>query len=124
MNNAQVMNDANNSAVTEQENTKDLRRNEETGASGARQEVVDEVSTITSSSSSSSSSPRSVLPIPHKTEADQEINLGVQQSDMENVIQESVNGEGSLESMSQNVQPSIDDSTDESHNGDLIHSQV
>ena len=117
------MNDVNDSAVTEQENTKDLRSIEEPSASGVRQEVVDEVSTITSSSSSSSSSPRSVLPIPHKTEADQEIN-GVQQSDMENVIQESVNGEGSLESLSQNVQPSMDDSTDESHNGDLIHSQV
>ncbi|MCI17395.1 uro-adherence factor A-like, partial [Trifolium medium] len=48
----------------------------------------------------------------------------VQQSDVENVAQETVNGDGPLESMSQNIQPSIVDPNVESHNGDLIHSLV
>ncbi|MCI59198.1 hypothetical protein A2U01_0080453, partial [Trifolium medium] len=48
------------------------------------------------SSSSSSSSPRSVLHSPRKTAAGQEMPQGVQQSDVENVAQETVNVEGEL----------------------------
>lgn len=112
----------NNSEATKQDNTEDLRCNEEPGASGVRQEATDEIST--NSSSTSSSSPSSVLPIQQKTTTDQEIHIGVQQSDMEDVAQEIVNGEGPLDSMSQNIHPFMDDPHVESHNNDLDHSQV
>lgn len=108
----------NNSAATEQDNTEDLRSNEESGASVSQHETTNEMSTNSSSSSSSSSlSPRSVLPIPQKTVEDQEIHVDVEQSDMEDVAQETVNGD----SMPENIQPSMSDSNVESHNG---HSQV
>lgn len=120
----------NDSKATEQDNTNILRSNEEPGASveepGAsvtQQEAPDEISTITSSSSSSSS-PTAVLHAPQRTVADQEIHAGVQQSDLENVTEETVNGEGSLDSMSRNIQLSVDYSNVESHNADLDNSQV
>ncbi|XP_073221009.1 uncharacterized protein [Cicer arietinum] len=121
INKEQVVNDVNNSEATKQDNTEDLRCNEEPGASGVRQEATDEIST--NSSSTSSSSPSSVLPIQQKTTTDQEIHIGVQQSDMEDVAQEIVNGEGPLDSMSQNIHPFMDDPHVESHNNDLDHSQ-
>lgn len=128
MDKSQVINDVNNSAATEQDNTQDLRSNEELSASTLTQEVADEVSI---NSSNSSSSPRSVLPSPQKTTTDQvsspfqEIHLGVvHQFDMEDVAQETINGEGSLDSMPQNIHPSADDPNVESHNSDLGHSQV
>ncbi|CAJ2652436.1 unnamed protein product [Trifolium pratense] len=125
INTDQVMNEVNNSAATEQDNTTDIGSNEVPQSSQVhhhRQQTVDEVSTITSSSSSSSS-PRSVLHSPRKTSAGQEMPQVVQQSDVENVAQETVNVEGPVESMSQNIQPSMVDPNVESHNGDLIHSQ-
>ncbi|XP_061347126.1 uncharacterized protein LOC133292707 [Gastrolobium bilobum] len=125
---SQVINDVNNSIATEQENTQNSNSSEDSGASVVRQEAIDEVS----SNSSSTSSPRSVLPIPQKTIADQvtssaynnqEGHLGVQQSYMEDMAQATLNGEGPLDSMPQNIQPSMDDPNVESHNGDLSHSQ-
>jgi hypothetical protein len=120
------MNEANNSAATEQDNTTNIGSNEEHQQSQVhhhRQETIDEVSTITSSSSSSSS-PRSVLHSPRKAAAVEEMPQGVPQLDVENVAQETINGEGPVESMSRNIQPSMVDPNVESHNGDLIHSQV
>ncbi|CAI8585695.1 unnamed protein product [Vicia faba] len=123
LNKQQISNEVNDSEATNQDNTNDLRSNEEAGASVTRQEAPDEISTITNSSSSSSS-PTSVFPIPHPTTADQEIHTGVQQSNMEDVAYETVNGDGLLDSMPQNVQLSVDYSNVESHNSDLDNSQV
>ncbi|KAK7321339.1 hypothetical protein VNO77_31888 [Canavalia gladiata] len=117
---AQDINDANNSARSEQDNTHSSRNNEEPSALAMQQEATDDASI----NSSSASSPRSILPIPQKTLADQdslpsynqEIQLGGQQCSMEDVPQEILNGEGPLHSMPQNIQPSPDDPNVESHN--------
>ncbi|TKY56445.1 dentin sialophosphoprotein [Spatholobus suberectus] len=126
---AQVVNDGNNSTASEQDNTHNSRGNEEPGASDAvmQQEATDEVSI----NSSSSSSPRSVLSITQKTIADQvpssaynqETHLDVQQSNMQDVAQEILNGEGPLDSIPQNILPSIDNPNVESHHSDLNHPQ-
>ncbi|CAK8537706.1 unnamed protein product [Lathyrus sativus] len=116
----QISNDVNDSEATEQDSINELRSNEEPGASVTRQEAPDEISIITTSPSSSLTS---VLQIPHTTVADQEIHTGIQPSYIEDVTQETVNGEGLLDSMSQNIQLFVDDSNVESHNRDLDNSQ-
>lgn len=124
-NEAQVINEVNNSEATEQDNTENSRNNEDPGASVVRQESIDEAST-----SSVASSPRSVLP--EKTIADevlspvynQHIHIGAQQSNIEDMAQETLNDEHSPDTMAQNIQPLMEDTTDESHNGDFNHSQV
>ncbi|KAJ1378552.1 hypothetical protein SESBI_47734 [Sesbania bispinosa] len=126
INKEQVIIDVNNSAASEQDNTQGSRSNEEPSVSNVQQEPTDEVS----NNSSLSSSPRSVLQIPQKTITDQvsssgynqEIHLGVEQSNMD-VAQETLNGEGSLDSLPQNIQPPMDVPNVESHNSDLSHSQ-
>ena len=93
-----------------------------------QQEVTDGVSI----NSSSSSSPRSVLSITQKTIANQvpssgfnpETHQDVQQSNMQDVSQGTLNGEGPPDSIPQNIQPSMDDPNVESHNSDLSHPQV
>ncbi|KAL2317515.1 hypothetical protein Fmac_031391 [Flemingia macrophylla] len=117
--NSQVINDGNNSTVSEQDNTHKSRGNEEPGTSDSvmQREATDEVS----NNSSSSSSPRSVLSIAPKTIAGQvsgpafnkETDQDVQQSNMKEITQEILN-EGPLDSISQNI---------ESHSSDLIHPQ-
>ncbi|XP_050908641.1 uncharacterized protein LOC127122333 [Lathyrus oleraceus] len=116
----QISNEVNDSEAIEHEHEHE-HDNEKSGASVTRQEGPDEISTITSSSSPSSS-PTYVLHIPHTMVADQEIHTGTQQSDIEDVTQETVNHERSLDSMSQNIQLSVDDSNVESHNRDLDNS--
>ena len=117
----------NNSAATEQENTQNSKYNEDHGgASVVRQEAVEEVSI----NSSSSSSPRSVLS--QKAMADQasssaynqEMHSGIQQSNMEDMTQATLNSEAPLDTMTQNIRPLMDGPTVESHNSDLRHSQV
>ncbi|XP_057442292.1 uncharacterized protein LOC130734019 isoform X2 [Lotus japonicus] len=124
---APVINDVNNLESTEQDNTQDTRSNED-NTSVARQEATGEVSI----SSSSSSSPRSVLPIPQKNMADQvsssannqEIHQGVQQPNMEDMVQETLNGEAPpYDSMPQNIQPPTGDPTYKSQNNNSSHSQ-
>ncbi|RDX64403.1 hypothetical protein CR513_57045, partial [Mucuna pruriens] len=126
---AQVINDGNKSTATEQDNTHNSRDNEELGASYSvmQQEEIDEVSI----NSSSSTSPRSVLSVPPKTGANQvsspdfnqETHQDVQQSNMQDVPQEILNDQGPLDSIPQNIQPSMDDPNVESHNNDLSHPQ-
>ncbi|MED6175218.1 hypothetical protein PIB30_076320 [Stylosanthes scabra] len=117
--------DVNNSGTTEQENNQIIKSNEENGsASAVRQEVVYEVPT----NSSSSTSPRSVLS--QKAMVDQasssspnkEMQLNVQQSNIEDVVQETLYDESKLDIKPQNNQP-LDDSTVEEPNDDLSHSQ-
>eukprot|EP00256_Glycine_max_P066607 XP_025981202.1 uncharacterized protein LOC102666693 [Glycine max] len=126
---AQVINNGNNLAASEQDNTHKSRGNEEPAASHSvmQQEVTDGVSI----NSSSSSSPRSVLSITQKTIANQvpssgfnpETHQDVQQSNMQDVSQGTLNGEGPPDSIPQNIQPSMDDPNVESHNSDLSHPQ-
>ncbi|KAG5052737.1 hypothetical protein JHK87_004935 [Glycine soja] len=126
----QVINDWKNSAASEQDNTHNPRGNEEPGASDSvmQPEVTDEVSI----NSSSSSSPRPVLSITQKTIADQvpssafnqETHQDVLQSNMQDVSQETLNGEGPPDSIPQNIPPSMDDPNVESHNSDLSHPQA
>ncbi|RZC26250.1 uncharacterized protein LOC114376587 [Glycine soja] len=125
----QVINDWKNSAASEQDNTHNPRGNEEPGASDSvmQPEVTDEVSI----NSSSSSSPRPVLSITQKTIADQvpssafnqETHQDVLQSNMQDVSQETLNGEGPPDSIPQNIPPSMDDPNVESHYSDLSHPQ-
>ncbi|KAG5081038.1 hypothetical protein JHK86_005103 [Glycine max] len=126
----QVINDWKNSAASEQDNTHNPRGNEEPGASDSvmQPEVTDEVSI----NSSSSSSPRPVLSITQKTIADQvpssafnqETHQDVLQSNMQDVSQETLNGEGPPDSIPQNIPPSMDDPNVESHYSDLSHPQA
>ncbi|XP_020236797.2 uncharacterized protein LOC109816274 [Cajanus cajan] len=125
---SQVINDGNNSTVSEQVNTHNSRGDGELGISDSimQQEATDEVS----NNSSSSSSPRSVLSIAPKTTTDQvsmptfnkETHLDVQQSNMQEIKQEILN-EGPLDPIPQNIQPSIDDPNVESRSNDMIHPQ-
>lgn len=128
-NESQVINDVNNSTTTEQDNTQNSISNEDPAGpstSVVRQESIDE-----DIYSISSSSPRSVLP--DKTTADevssstfnQHMDIGTQQSNMEDVAQETLNGtEHPPDTMPQNIQPLMDDVTGESHNVDFNPSQV
>ncbi|XP_061358042.1 uncharacterized protein LOC133302300 [Gastrolobium bilobum] len=124
INEAHVTNDVNNSAATEQDNTENSRTNEDPGISVVRQESIDE-----SSIHSISSSPRSVLP--EKTIADgitssaydQEMNIDAEQSNMEDMTQETLNGERPPDILPQNIQSLMDDTNDESQNVDLNHSR-
>ncbi|KAK7385508.1 hypothetical protein VNO78_31230 [Psophocarpus tetragonolobus] len=118
---AQVINYGNNKTVSEQDNMHNSRDREEPSASDSvmQQEVTDEVSP----NSSSSSSPRSVLSITQKTTTDQvpsstynqETHLDVQ-SNKQDVAQEMLNVEASLDSIPQYIQLSMDDPNFESHN--------
>ncbi|KHN13935.1 hypothetical protein glysoja_047794 [Glycine soja] len=123
-NEEQVINDVNNSTSTEQDNTENLRSNEEPSTLVMRQESIDETS-----NSSVSSSPRSVLP--EKTMSDdvspstfdQDLHIDVQQFIMEGLAQETLNSESPTGTMPQTIQPTMDETTDESHNVDFNHSQ-
>ncbi|KAJ1381121.1 hypothetical protein SESBI_45443 [Sesbania bispinosa] len=126
INESQVINDVNNSEATEQGNIENSVSNQDPGPSTSvvRQDSIDEASSY-----SVSSSPRSVLP--EKTIADelsssphnQQMLIDTQQSDLEDMAQETLNGERPPETMPQNIQPLMHDITDESHNVDLNHSQ-
>ncbi|KAK2386788.1 hypothetical protein QL285_060638 [Trifolium repens] len=123
-NNSHVINDVSNSATTEQGNTHNSTNTEDPGprTQVVRQESVDEVS-----NESISSSPRSVLP--DKTVSDevlsptfnQPVDIGSsQQSNMEDMTQDTLNrGEHEHDTVPQNIQPSVDDITDESRNVDF-----
>ncbi|CAJ1970619.1 unnamed protein product [Sphenostylis stenocarpa] len=125
----QIINDGNNLTTSEQDNTHNSRGNEEPSAFDLdmQQKVNDEVSI----NSSSTSSPRSVLLITQKNIADQvpsstynqETHVDVQQSNIRDVTQEILNGEGSIDSTPQNIQPTMKDANVESHNIDLGHPQ-
>lgn len=125
INKTQVINDVNNSATIEQDNTHGSESNE-----GNTPVVQQEAADDTSISSGSSSSPRSVLPqntIADEVSSsayDQEMQIGVQQANMEVMPQATLNGEGPLDTTPQNIQLSMDDPTVESHNTDFRHSQV
>ncbi|KAJ1384189.1 hypothetical protein SESBI_42742 [Sesbania bispinosa] len=133
INESQVINDVNNSAATEQDNIENSVSNQDPGPSTSvvRQESNDvrQESNDEASINSVSSSPRSVLP--EKTIADelsssphnQLMLIDAQQSDMEDMAQETLNGERPPDTMPQNIQPLMHDITDESHNVDLNHSQ-
>ncbi|KAE9615160.1 hypothetical protein Lalb_Chr04g0252361 [Lupinus albus] len=122
---AQVINDVNNSATTEQDSTHNSRSYED-NTSIVEQETIDDVS-INSGSSYSS---RSILS--ENTIADQvsfstynqEMQLSEQQSNIEVIAEATSNSEGPLDTMHQNNQPSMVDLTVESHNSDFRHSQV
>jgi hypothetical protein len=125
-NDSHVINDVSNSATTEQGNTHNSTGSEDPGPSTqvVRQESVDEVS-----NESISSSPRSVLP--DKTVSDevlsptfnQPMDIGSpQQSSIEDMTQETLNHgehEHDTDTVPQNIQPSVDDITDESRNVDF-----
>ncbi|CAJ2640243.1 unnamed protein product [Trifolium pratense] len=123
-NEAHVIDDVSNSTTIEQGNTQNLTSNEDPGRSTpvVRQESVDEVS-----NESISSSPRSVLP--DKTISDevlsptfnQPMDIGSsQQSNMEDMTQDTLNhDEHEHDTMPQNIQPLVNDITDESHNVDF-----
>ncbi|MED6208561.1 hypothetical protein PIB30_046362 [Stylosanthes scabra] len=117
--------DVNNSSTTEQENNQIIKSNEDNGsASAVRQEVVYEVPT----NSSSSTSPRSVLSQKAMVDGasssspNQEMQINVQQSNIKDVVQETLYGESKLDTKPQNNQP-LDDSTVKEPNDDLSHSQ-
>lgn len=124
-NEAQVINAVNNSTSTEQDNTDNLRSNEDPGTSVMRQESIDETF-----NGSVSSSPRSVLPeITMADEVspsafDQDLHIDAQQFIMEGLAQETLNSESPTGTMPQTIQPTMDETTDESHNVDFNHSQV
>ncbi|KAK7289754.1 hypothetical protein RIF29_03662 [Crotalaria pallida] len=109
INEAEVINEANNSATTYQDNIEN--------SSIVRQESVDEAST-----SSVASSPRSVLPEVLSPVNNQQVHIGVQQSNMDNVAQETSNDESLPDTVPQNIQPLMDDITDQAHTVDLNHS--
>lgn len=126
-NEEQVINDVNNSTSTEQDNTDNLRSNEDPGTSVMRQESIDETF-----NGSVSSSPRSVLPeITMADEVspsafDQDLHIDAQQFIMEGLAQETLNSESPPDTMPQTIQPTMDDTTDESHSVDFNfnHCQV
>jgi len=126
-NEAQVINAVNNSTSTEQDNTDNLRSNEDPGTSVMRQESIDETF-----NGSVSSSPRSVLPeITMADEVspsafDQDLHIHAQQFIMEGLAQETLNSESPPDTMPQTIQPTMDDTTDESHSVDFNfnHCQV
>ncbi|KAG4377223.1 hypothetical protein AAZX31_18G064200 [Glycine max] len=119
-NEAQVINAVNNSTSTEQDNTDNLRSNEDPGTSVMRQESIDETF-----NGSVSSSPRSVLPeITMADEVspsafDQDLHIDAQQFIMEGLAQETLNSESPPDTMPQTIQPTMDDTTDESHSVDF-----
>ena len=125
INGAQVINDLNNSTAIEQDSIENLRSNEDPSISVVRQESIDDTSIY-----SIASSPRSVLPeksiaddVPSSA-FDQQMDTSDQQSNMEDMAQETSNGEHPLDTMPQNNQPLMDDATDESHKVDFNHLQV
>ncbi|KAK7387225.1 hypothetical protein VNO78_27842 [Psophocarpus tetragonolobus] len=111
--------DMNNLTSIDQDNMENLINNEDPSTSVMRQESIDETSTY-----SVSSSPRSVLP--EKVMEDEislsafdiNIHIGVQQSNMEGMTQETLDND-----MLQTIQPIMNDTTDESHNVDFNNSQ-
>ncbi|XP_057428774.1 uncharacterized protein LOC130722148 isoform X2 [Lotus japonicus] len=121
-----VINDVSISAVIEQNNNENTISNEDPSPSTSvlRQESVDE-----GSNSSIASSPRSVLP--EKTIVDevsssastQQLHTGSQHSEMEFMAQETLNGERPPNTIPQNFQPLMVDTTDESHNLNFNYSQ-
>ncbi|GAU13394.1 hypothetical protein TSUD_126900 [Trifolium subterraneum] len=123
-NESHVINDVSNSTTIEQGNTQNSTSNEDPGptTSVVRQESIDEVS-----NESIASSPRSVLP--DKTMSDealsptfnQPMDIGsLQQSNMEDMTRETLNHDDrEHDTMPQNIQPLVDDVTNESHNVEL-----
>ncbi|XP_029126813.1 uncharacterized protein LOC109800890 isoform X2 [Cajanus cajan] len=119
----QVINEANNTTVIEQDNIENSRSSEDLITLVTRQESIDDTSTY-----SVSSSPRSVLP--EKTMVDevslsafdQQILVGAQ-SIMEGMAQETLDNEISFDIMPQTIQSLMDDNTHGSHNVDFNNSQ-
>jgi len=118
----------NNSETIEQGNTENSTNSEDPipTTSVLRQESIDE-----GSNESISSSPRSVLPSTTVSDEDssptfnQQMDIGSPPSNMEDMTQETLNhDEHTHDTLPQNIQPLVDDITDESHNADFNHSQV
>ncbi|CAL0335020.1 unnamed protein product [Lupinus luteus] len=110
INEAEINNDMNNSTTTDQDNTQNSLL--------VLQESNDEAST-----SSVASSPRSVLPDPLSPVNNQQMHIGAQQYNIEDVSQETLNNEPLFDTMPQYIQTLMDDTIDESLHVDFNHSQ-
>ncbi|XP_019416365.1 PREDICTED: uncharacterized protein LOC109327650 [Lupinus angustifolius] len=111
INEVEIINEVNNPESTNQDNTQN--------SSLVPQESIDEAST-----SSVASSPRSVLPDALSPVYNQRVHIGTEQSNVEDMTQETFNDERSPDTVPQNIHALMDDTTFESHNIDFDPSRV